>query len=168
MRATVRTRVAIDANFSRRVHAAAVQAAKLTFDQAWEHILDTMGSEVWWWPAGRITYRGSTYRKDGSRTQGTPVGSPRNIVDTGLLRASGSMRVDGVMATFRFPLNYATAVHNGAFIYPWGDKTRTRVYLPPRPFVTAPLGLTPYPGVPVFPIQQQFRLNFQRAFKTVR
>ena len=62
MRATVRTRVAVDANFSRRVQAAAVQAAKLTFDQAWEHILDQMGSEVWRWTAGRITYRGSTYR----------------------------------------------------------------------------------------------------------
>ena len=167
MRATVRTRVAIDANFSRRVQAAAVQAAKLTFDQAWEHILDQMGSEVWRWTAGRITYRGSTYRQDGSRTQGTPVSSPRNIVDTGLLRASGYMTVNGTMATFRFTLNYATAVHNGAFIYPWGNKNAARVYLPPRPFVTAPLGLTPYPGVPVFPIRQQFRLNFQRAFRTV-
>lgn len=168
MRARVRTRVTVDATFSRRVQAAANQAARITFDQAWEHILDTMGSPVWRWTPGRVTYRGGTYRKDGSRTKGTAVGSPRNIVDTGLLRASGSMTVTGTLATFRFSLNYATAVHNGAYIYPWGDKTRQRVYLPARPFVTAPLGLVPYSGVPVFPIQQTFRVNFQHAWRTVK
>jgi hypothetical protein len=168
MRATVRTRVTIDATFSRRVQAAANQAARQTFDEAWAHILDTMGSEVWRWEAGRITYRGGTYRQDGSRTKGRPVGSPRNIVDTGLLRASGYMIVDGALATFKFPLGYATAVHYGADIYPWGDKTKPKVHLPARPFVTAPLGLDPYPGVPVFPLRQTFRENFQRAWKTIK
>ena len=168
MKATVRTRVAVDATFSRRVQAAANQAARITFDQAWAHILDTMGSEVWQWPGGRITYRGATYRQDGTRTKGKPVGSPRNIVDTGLLRASGFMIVNGALATFKFPLGYATAVHYGAMIHPWGDKSRPKVYLPPRPFVTAPLGLDPYPGVPVFPVRQSFRENFQRAWKTVK
>lgn len=167
MRATIRTRVVIDQTLNRRVQAAAIKAARITFDEAWAHILDTMGSQVWAWPAGRITYRGATYRKDGSRTKGTAVGSPRNIIDTGLLRASGYMTVNGTMATFRFPLNYATPVHDGAFIFPWGNKKAAKVYLPPRPFVAAPLGLTQYPGIPVFPLREQFRLNFRRAFKTV-
>ena len=134
MRATVRTRVTVDATFSRRVQAAANQAARITFDQAWEHILDTMGSPVWRWTPGRVTYRGKEL----------------------------------TLATFRFSLNSATAVHNGAWIYPWGDKTRQRVYLLPRPYVTAPLGLVPYSGVPVFPIQQTFRVNFQHAWRTVK
>ena len=58
MRARVRTRVTVDATFSRRVQAAANQAARITFDQSWEHILDTMGSPVWRWTPGRVTYRG--------------------------------------------------------------------------------------------------------------
>lgn len=168
MRVRVRTQVRVDATFNRRVQAAAAQAARQTFDEVWAEILDGMGSPIWQWTPGVITFRGGTYRRDGTRTAGTPVGTPRNIVDTGQLRASGYMTVNGVLATFRFPLNYATAVHYGAMIYPWGDKTRERVYLPPRPFIAAPLGIMPYPGITPFPLAERFRENFSTAWRNVR
>ena len=35
-------------------------------------------------------------------------------------------------------------------------------------FLRQTLGIDPYPGVPVFPLRQTFRENFQRAWKTIK
>ena len=147
MRVRARTSVRINLSVESRARAAADAAAKIVFNEAFAEILDTTGSKVWSWPRGE---------------------SPRNIVDSGLLRASGSVTINSTLAHYRFVLNYATAVHNGAWIYPFGDRTKERVFLPPRPFVTAVLGIERYPGITPYDLQAQFRENFRTAWRTQR
>lgn len=165
MKLTVRTKATVSPQLSERLRQAINEAAHATWQETWGVVLDTMGSPVWQWP--RETVRGRSYDRQGRRTAGRIVGSPRNIVDTGLLRQSGYLTTTGTLASFRFTLNYATAVHNGAWIYPWGDKTRDRVFLPGRPFLGAILGTTPYPGVEPYPIAERFRLNLRTAYRSV-
>jgi len=147
MRVRARTSVRVNLSVESRARAAADAAAKIVFNEAFAEILDTMGSKVWSWPRGE---------------------SPRNIVDTGLLRASGSVTINSTLAHYRFVLNYAEAVHYGAWIYLFGDRTKERVFLPPRPFVTAVLGIERYPGITPYDLQAQFRENFRTAWRTQR
>lgn len=62
-----------------------------------------------------------------------PIGdSPRDVVDTGILRRSQQHQVDTfrMVATYQWPLEYAAAVHNGYLTRagnamparPWTDK----------------------------------------------
>jgi len=150
---------------SRQAGEAAEAAARIVFPELNSAFQDAIGSPVWQWP--RETVRGATYRSDGTRTPGKVVGSPRNIVDLGTLRASNYFNISGTMGTFRWAVGHATAVHYGANIYPWGDKTRT-VNLPARPWTDAVLGKILVPGIEPYNYKEVYKAAFISAWKRQR
>lgn len=158
MRIATRASVQLTPDIRVRSGRAAEAAARVVFPELNAAFLDAMGSKVWAWP--RTTYRGGTYRRDGTRTKGQAVGSPRNIVDLGTLRASNSFSISGSLATFRWSAGYATAVHYGANIHPFGDRSKPLVNLPARPWTSAVLGTIRVAGIEPYDYRAQFRAAF--------
>jgi hypothetical protein len=164
MKATTRVKgVKLRADFNSRVNLAAERAASIVFPELNAAFMAAIGAEVWKWP--RQTVRSGSYRKDGTRTEGIVVGSPRNIVDLGTLRASGYYTTSGTLATFKWPIVYATAVHYGARIHPWGNKRARLVDLPARPWTSAVLGTIKIPGIEPFPHDKMFKSAFISQYK---
>ena len=165
MRLKSRISVQVKIDVAGKSQRAAEAAARIVFPELNSAFQDAIGSPVWQWP--RETVRGSTYRSDGTRTPGKVVGSPRNIVDLGTLRASNYFNISGTMGTFRWAVGHATAVHYGANIYPWGDKTRT-VNLPARPWTDAVLGKILVPGIETYNYKEVYKAAFISAWKRQR
>ena len=95
--------------------------------------------------------------KSDNKGEGIKAGSPRNIIDHGTLRQSGRMEFIGpYSAKYTWAANYATAVHEGARIFPWGNKNR-RVTLPARPWTSAVLGRVLVPGIEPYPMGDRLR-----------
>jgi hypothetical protein len=85
------------------------------------------------------------------------VGSPRNIVDIGTLRQSGTYTFpDAYSMEARWSAQYATAVHQGA-------RLRNGTILPARPWTDAVRGTVQAPGIPVFPLGQRLQQRILRA-----
>ena len=61
----------------------------------------------------------------------------RDIVDTGDLLDSQSVMVSGSTMTISYNSPYAAITHYGGYIYPYGNTSAQRVYLPARPWITA-------------------------------
>ena len=109
------------------------------YEQAFERVADeldgrfnaALDEKKWAWP----------------RTSANGKGTTRSINDTGGLVGSGDYDVNGLKAEWSWNKKYAAAVHDGAWIYPWGDKSKEKVELPPRPWTTAVLkGAPGYSG----------------------
>lgn len=165
MRVGVRSRVQLTRNIAVRNGRAAEQAARIVFPELNSAFQDALGSKVWSWP--RTTIRQGALKRDGTRGKGFTVTSPRNIVDVGTLRASNSLAISGTRATFTWSVGYATAVHYGANIHPWGDKSRPLVNLPARPWTSAVLGTIRIPGLEPYDYREQFRASFIRAWRNL-
>lgn len=121
----------------------------------------------WPWPDStpRFGASGGTTLADASRNwntylngNGTGVapksvaGSPRSIVDSGDLKQSRnfSLNASALTAQWTWDVDYAAAVHNGAYIHPFGNKSKL-VQLPGRPWTTAVLeGNTVATGIQVY------------------
>lgn len=88
-------------------------------------------------------------------------GGARDIYDTGALKASGTVEIRGLEIIVRYSAPYATLVHNGGYIYPYGNKSAQPIFLPGRPWVRSVL----YGGGPV--PQFDFVGAIQRAFPAV-
>ena len=67
----------------------------------------------------------------------TPSGSA-DIYDTGNLLESGSVVSTGRGLTIAYTAPYASLVHFGGYIHPYGN-LNARVYLPPRPWIQSVL-----------------------------
>lgn len=83
------------------------QAAKDTFTLLNQQFQFAITAKKWSWPTAPTT---------------------RDIVDTGALRASNSLAVSGLNATFKWTVNYASFAHEGAIggrknypARPWTD-----------------------------------------------
>jgi len=74
-----------------------------------------------------------------------PTGGSRDIYDTGALLSSGSVTVNGYSLAVKYGASYASIVHNGGYIFPYGNKNLRPIYLPGRPWITSTL----YGGGPV-------------------
>jgi hypothetical protein len=99
---------------------------------------------AWSWP------------RETQRRVGT-VGSPRNIVDIGTLRQSGTYSfTDPYTMEARWSAQYATAVHEGA-------RLRNGTILPARPWTDAVRGTVQVSGIPVFPLGRKLQQRIQRA-----
>ena len=61
----------------------------------------------------------------------------RDIVDSGELMNSQSITVSGFSVTLSYDSPYAAITHYGGYIYPYGNKNATKVYIPGRPWITA-------------------------------
>lgn len=87
------------------------------------------------------------------------VGSPRSIVDSGDLKQSRDFNLDraALTATWSWNVDYAAAVHEGAYISPFGNLNKT-VQLPARPWTTAVLqGGTSATGIEVYPTAERLK-----------
>lgn len=125
--------------------AAARQATEFVMEELFAAFQASFDGKAWDWP------------RETQRTVGT-VGSPRNIIDTGNLRQTGSWQMTGpYQATFKWSAQYATAVHEGASIYPWGNRNAARVQLPARPWTRAVLGQENVSGIRVYNVGDRLR-----------
>lgn len=144
-------------NLQARARDASRRAAEIVMGELFAAFQQSFTAKAWDWP--RTT----------QRTAGSPVGSPRNLIDTGNLRQTGTYRMTGpYQATFSWSANYATAVHEGAFIYPWGNRDADRVYLPPRPWTRAVLGQEDASGVKVYNLGERLQNVWLAKFRQGR
>ena len=92
------------------------------------------------------------------------VGSPRSIVDSGDLKQSRDFQLNraGLVANWSWNVDYAAAVHEGAYINPFGNTSKT-VQLPARPWTEAVLqGNTVAQGIEVYPVSENLKKAIER------
>jgi hypothetical protein len=145
--------VKFDVPLAQRAEQAAQTAAKVVFSELNGRFQDAIGSKVWAWPRQTV------------RVNNKAVGSPRTIVDTGALRQSNSFGVSGYEAVFRWTVNYASFVHEGATIRPYGNPKAQLVNLPPRPWTSAVLGTERIAGIEPYDVQARFKEVWLQALK---
>lgn len=144
-------KVKFNVPLAKRAEKAAQTAAKVVFSEMNGRFQVAIGRKVWSWPRETV------------RSNGRPVGSPRTIVDTGLLRQSNVFGVSNYTAVFRWTTNYASFVHEGAMVYPYGDTSRPRVYTPPRPWTSAVLGTEKVNGIEPYDYRKRFKEVWLKA-----
>ena len=109
-----------------------VQSGGQQIENALPNLLDNaLDANVWSWPRPTI------------RENGTVVGGTRTITDTGRLKASKKVKVKFLQTktlfTIAYTAPYATLVHEGGYVLPYGDATKNPTYLPGRPWISAVL-----------------------------
>jgi hypothetical protein len=137
--------VRVSINLEKAAAEASAKAARAVFATANGRFQDALGLKVWEWD-------GETVRSNGRK-----VGSPRTIIDSGLLRASNSFSVRDGIGFFRWSVNYAGAIHEGAIL-------RNGGVIAARPWTDAVLGVTNYPGVPVYDYKSDLKTNWIKHF----
>lgn len=73
------------------------------------------------------------------------IDGARDIYDTGELLNSGQVIVSGTQIAVSYSAPYASIVHDGGYIFPYGNKKARPIYLPGRPWIASTL----YGGGPV-------------------
>lgn len=159
-------RVRVKLDFAGKAQRAAVIATRMIAPEMNAAFQDAMGSPVWEWP--RETIRRGTLDSSGKRGPGYRVTSPRNIVDQGRLRQSNEYVISGTLVLFKWTEPYAAAVHYGAEIYPWGDKSKAKVKLPARQWTDAVLGRILVAGIEPFPTALQWKSAFLVAWRQAK
>ena len=115
-----------------------------TFAELFGRYQASFNPSAWTWP------------RETQRRVGT-VGSPRNIVDIGTLRQSGTYTFpDAYSMEARWSAQYATAVHEGA-------RLRNGTILPARPWTDAVRGTVQAPGITPFPLGVKLQQRILRA-----
>lgn len=84
-------------------------------------------------------------------------GSSRDIIDSGALKESKKVIVVNNKIEVSYDQPYATLVHYGGYIYPYGNRNAQKVYIPGRPWVGSLL--TGNGPIPKF----DFELSFKNA-----
>lgn len=159
-----------------RARDASRRAAEIVMGELAAAFQQSFTAQAWEWPRettrGQYAYRGRGKKRKRVRAKpgsGFTAGSPRNLIDTANLRESFTWWMTGpYQATFRWSANYATAVHEGAWIYPWGDRDAERVYLPPRPWTRAVLGQEDVAGVKVYRVGERLQNVWLAQFRRGR
>lgn len=103
---------------------------------------DSLKGAYWAWPRqSKRGVGGSTLSEVAKnwRKKGFTTGSPRSITDSGDLASSASFSCTGLTAEWFWSIEYAAAVHDGAWIRPWGNERADKVLLPARPWTEAVL-----------------------------
>lgn len=146
-------RVKVNGSLRGRAEAAAQKASEAAFRELFAAMQQSFTAKAWAWP-------GTTQRRVGT------VGSPRNIIDIGNLRQSGSYQMTGpYSARFTWSANYATAVHEG---YRRNRADGSASLWPARPWTSAVLGKVQVSGIKPFPLQQRLRDTWLAYFKASR
>lgn len=141
-------------NLQAKAREASRRAAEIVMGELFAAFQQSFTAKAWDWP------------RPTERAAGPTVGSPRNLIDTGNLRQTGTYQMTGpYQATFRWSAQYATAVHEGAYIYPWGNRDAERVLLPPRPWTRAVLGQEDVSGVRVYNLGERLQDVWMAQFR---
>ena len=145
--------VRMNANIPAAARKAADLAARAVFTELFAEMQNALGSKVWAWP------------RETERVNGGIVGSPRNVIETGLLRQSGvAFFPSARSARFVWSVDYASHVRDGAWVFPYGDRSR-RVYTPGRPWDLAVTGEVKVPGITPYPFQEKAETYWRRFFR---
>ena len=142
---------------------AAERAMEIVMDELFSVFQQSFTAEAWSWPRDLATrkLRGANVREKAAsygRGEGITPPNPRNLIDTKNLRDTGSSQMVGKYeALFTWSAEYATAVHEGARIYPWGNRRAARVTLPARPWTRAVLGQERVSGIEPFDAGKRLR-----------
>jgi len=141
---------------------------------------DAISGAYWPWPdttprwgsGGGVTLADAANNwqtwTDGNGTGARPkstVGSPRSIVDSGDLKQSLNFELNrsGLEARWAWNVDYAAAVHEGAYIHPFQNPGKV-VLLPARPWTLAVIeGGTTAVGLPVYPVAERMGEEVMRA-----
>jgi hypothetical protein len=156
------TATVIVGDLQARAEAAARRATEIVLGELEAAFQQSFTAKAWQWPRDLPTRKlnGATLREKLAsyrRGEGVRAGNPRNLIDFGNLRQSGSFRMSGPYeGTYRWSANYASFVHEGGWIYAWGNKRR-RVYIPPRPWTRAVLGQEIVNGIRPFPLGKRLK-----------
>ena len=114
-----------------------------------------MESSVWDWPRPTLRENGST------------AGTTRNIVDTGALKSSLSVSVKFLKTKTNFLVKYsapyATLVHEGGYIAPYGRTDLVARSIPGRPWITAVMD-GGYNGIESIDIQSEMLTAIEGAW----
>lgn len=149
MSITVRT----NTDLAAKADAAAEKTSEAVMRELFAAMQQSFTAQAWDWP-------GTTQRRVGV------VGSPRNLIDIGNLRQSGSYEMTGpYSARFTWSANYATAVHEGYRRFRADGSFST---WPARPWTDAVLGRVQVPGIKPFPIQKRMRDVWLAYFRAGR
>lgn len=131
----------------------AEKAFEKVADELEGRFTDAISSAYWDWPGqSKRGVSGSTVGEKAKSWAKAKfnTGAPRSIVDGGDLK--GSLRVDlnlgSLQCEYTWTEDYAAAVHEGAYIHPWGNKSRGKIHLPARPWTSAVINGTH--GVPQY------------------
>jgi hypothetical protein len=145
--------VKVNGSLKGRAEDAAKKATEAAMRELFAAFQQSFTAKAWAWP-------GTT-----QRTVGT-AGSPRNIIDIGNLRQSGTYQMTGpYSARFVWSANYATAVHEG---YRRRRADGSASQWPARPWTSAVLGTVQVPGIKPFPLEQRLRDVWLARFKASR
>ncbi len=117
---------------------AANKATDMIISELGQALDAAMGAVIWDWPSGS-----------------------RDIVDTGALRNSLSIKKAGNGFTISYNQPYAAIVHYGGYILPYGNPNATKFYLPPRPWVDSVLNGSG--SIPQFDFEGAFRKAFDEV-----
>jgi len=161
-----------------RAEQAAEQAMKRVAGELFAAFQQSFTAKAWDWPRDLPTRKLGT--KGGANLKeriasyndgdGVRAGSPRNLIDFGNLRQSGSWEMTGpTTARFTWSAAYATAVHEGAWIWAWGRRPpyigARSVHLPPRPWTRAVLGQEQVSAIKPFPLDERLKDVWLKAFR---
>lgn len=163
-----RVRVQVEmVDMEAKAEAAAQAATKAAMGELFAEFQHSFTVKAWNWPRDLPTRKlsGATLREKLASYQadeGVTAGSPRNLIDFGNLRLTGDWGMtSSYQARFAWSANYATAVHEGAWIWAWGRRPPRKgaraVYLPPRPWTRAVLGQEQVAAIRPFPLQQRIK-----------
>jgi hypothetical protein len=135
--------VRLDSSGARaRAEAAARRATQVVMGELSAAFQQSFTAVAWNWPRQTV------------RSNGSIVGSPRNTIDTALLRQSHRWQMTGpYQATFYWgggSVQYASAVFNGAVL-------RNGTRLPARPLQRAVMGQENVDGVVVYNLDDRLR-----------
>lgn len=138
-------------NLAARAEAAAQKAFENAGRELFGAFQQSFTAKAWDWP-------GQTQRSGGSI-----VGSPRNLIDIGNLRQSGSWQFTGpYSARYTWSAQYATAVHEG---YRRSRADGSYSTWPARPWTHAVLGRMKALGITPFPLQKRIKETWLAYFK---
>lgn len=88
--------------------------------------------------------------------------SGKDIIDTGQLKNSLTVTATASGISIKYAAPYAAIVHYGGYIVPYGNPSLSKVYIPPRPWVTSVIeGGGP---VPAFDFESVYREAIQAVF----
>lgn len=173
---SIRVRVASD-GITARAETAAQRATQAVMRELFAAFQQSFTAQAWDWPQAttralsrrvRMNVNGKqvvvTLRK--KRKKPVVVESPRNLIDFGVLRASGSWQMTGPFsARFSWSAQYATAVHEGYRRFRPDGSFST---WPARPWTHAVLGRVTVPGITPFPMQQRLKDVWLATFRAGR
>jgi hypothetical protein len=154
-------------NLAKLAEQAAQRATEIVMGELYGAFQESFDANVWAWPRNLPTrkLKGDTVAKKAAsygRGEGITPPNPRNLIDNGNLRQSGSYQMTGPYeAIFKWSADYAAFVHEGGHIWAWGRrppyKGARSVMVPARPWTRAVLGQENVSGIVTYNVADRLR-----------